>query len=352
MGIPSSRRPNLVAVAKASNVSRSTVSRVINNDPNVKGDTRERVLAAIRALNYQPHIAARGLASGRTRVLGLIIPQGVSTLFSDPYFSVLIQGIAAACNRHDYSVMLWLAEPEFERRMVHQVIYGGLIDGVIVSSMLMDDPIVPALAEADRPFVLVGRYPALPDVAYVDTDNVAGSRAAVEHLLKAGRRRIAAITGPLGMIAGADRRDGYVAALKAHGRPADPRLMVESDFTEAGGYAAMKKLLPHRPDAIFAASDTMAIGALRALHDAGRRVPEDVALVGFDDIAAAERTDPPLTTVRQTIDQLGSAAVQLLLSQIDRPNEPRRRVLLPPSLIVRASCGAVPAAPARRPRRS
>lgn len=350
MGIPSSQRPNLVAVAKASNVSRSTVSRVINNDPNVKADTRERVLAAIRTLNYQPHIAARGLASGRTRVLGLVIPQGVGRLFSDPYFSILIQGIAAACNRNDYSVMLWLAEPEFERRMIHQVIYGGLIDGVIVSSMLIDDPIVQSLAESDRPFVLVGRYPTLADVAYVDTDNVVGARTAVEHLLAAGRRRIAAITGPLGMIAGADRRDGYVAALEAAGRAVDPRLIVESDFTEDGGYAAMKKLLAHRPDAVFAASDTMAIGALRALRDARRRVPEDVALIGFDDIAAAERTDPPLTTVRQTIDQLGAAAVQLLLAQIDRPHEPRKRVLLPPALVVRASCGAQAPKPARKSR--
>jgi LacI family transcriptional regulator len=336
----SQHRPNLVEVAKASSVSRSTVSRVINNDPNVKAETRERVMEAIRSLNYQPHIAARGLASGRTRVLGLVIPQGVAILFSDPYFSILIQGIAAACNRSDYSVMLWLAEPEFERQMIHQVLHGGLIDGVIVSSMLMDDPIVEALIAADRPFVLVGRHPTLSDVSYVDTDNVSGAREAVAHLLGDGRRRIAAITGPLSMVAGADRRDGYVAALREHGLAVEPDLIVESDFTEAGGFAAMQRLLALNPDAVFAASDTMAFGALQALHQAHRRVPEDVAVVGFDDLPAAARARPPLTTVRQSIQQLGETAVQILLEQVKQPDRAPQRLLFPPALVVRESCGA------------
>ncbi|MBL8096080.1 MAG: LacI family DNA-binding transcriptional regulator [Anaerolineales bacterium] len=339
MGTRPTVRPNLVEVAKASGVSRSTVSRVINNDPNVKAATRERVLAAIRSLNYQPNIAARGLASGRTHVLGLVIPQGVSALFSDPYFPILIQGISGACNRLDYSVMLWLAEPEFERRMIRQVLHGGLIDGVIVSSMVLDDPIIQALVEHKKPFVLVGRHPHHTDVNFVDTDNVGGARDAVAHLMRLGRQRVATITGPLNMIPGADRRDGYLAAFNERGLVSNPDLIIEGDFTEAGGYLAMQRLLPHRPDAVFVASDVMAIGALRALQQANRRVPEDVALIGFDDIPAAARAQPPLTSVRQPIQQLGDTAVQVLLDQINNPDQGPQRVLFPPTLMIRTSCG-------------
>ncbi len=341
MGSPSNNRPNLVEVAKASGVSRSTVSRVINNDPNVKGETRDRVLAAIQALNYQPNIAARGLASGKTKVLGLVIPQSVSALFTDPYFPILIQGISTACNRMDYSVMLWLAEPEFERRMIRQVLHGGLIDGVIVSSMVLDDPIIQALVEHDKPFVLVGRHPQRAEVSFVDTDNVAGAREAVAHLVRLGRQRIATITGPLNTIPGTDRRDGYTAALRDRGLTIDPALIVEGDFTEAGGYLAMQRLLPHHPDAVFVASDTMAIGALRVLHGSNRRVPEDIAIVGFDDLPAAARTQPPLTSVRQPIQQLGDTAVQVLLDLINHPNQGPQRVLFPPTLTIRSSCGHI-----------
>lgn len=339
MGIPPSNRPNLVAVAKASGVSRSTVSRVINNDPNVKGETRDRVMAAIRALNYQPNIAARGLASGRTQVLGLVIPQGVATLFSDPYFPILIQGISTACNRLDYSVMLWLGEPEFERRTIRQVLHGGLIDGVIVSSMLLDDPITQALIEHDKPFVLIGRHPDRPDVSFVDTDNVAGAHDAVAHLHRLGKTRIATITGPLNMIVGADRLEGFAKAMRERGSAPDPALIAEGDFTEAGGYLAMQRLLPSHPDAVFVASDTMAIGALRALQVANWRVPEDIAVVGFDDIPAAARQHPPLTSVRQPIQQLGDTAVQVLLEKIRNPQQGPQHILFPPALMIRSSCG-------------
>ncbi|HRE29346.1 MAG TPA: LacI family DNA-binding transcriptional regulator [Anaerolineales bacterium] len=344
MTLQTHNRPNLVAVAKAAGVSRSTVSRVINDDPNVNAATRERVWSAIHTLDYQPNRVARGLASGRTQVLGLVIPQGVATLFSDPYFAILIQGISTACSRLDYSVMLWLAEPDHERRTIHQVLHGGLIDGVIVSSMLADDPIIAALVERRMPCVLVGRHPDHPEISTVDTDNLSGARAAVTHLLRLGRRRVATITGPQNMIAGADRCAGYSLALRDAGFSADPALIVESDFTEAGGYRAMQQLLPHHPDAVFAASDLMALGALRALQHGGLRVPEDVAVIGFDDIAAAALADPPLTSVRQSIQQLGHSAVELLLTQLDgsRITGPEHRVF-PPTLVVRRSCGGDPA---------
>jgi LacI family transcriptional regulator len=333
---------NLEEIAKISGVSRSTVSRVINNEPNVRERTRHKVMEVVRQLNYHPNAAARSLAAGRTRVLGLVIPMGVSALFTDPYFPILIQGISSTCNANDHSVMLWLAEPEYERRTIRQIMHSGLVDGVIVSSMLADDPLVQALSEGQLPFVLVGRHPTNSQISYVDVDNQNGAREAVAHLLRLGRHRVATITGPLNMIVGADRRDGYLAALRERGLIADPNLIVEGDFTEAGGYAAMRRLLPHKPEAVFAASDVMAQGALRAVREVGWRIPDDVALVGFDDMPFASRMEPALTTVRQPIHRLGSVAVETLISLIEEDNRQPRHVVLPTQLVMRQSCGAQP----------
>ncbi len=331
---------NLEEIAELTGVSRSTVSRVINNDPNVNESTRERVWAIVRQVNFHPNAAARGLAAGRTRVLGLVIPMGVSALFTDPYFPILIQGVSSACNANDQSVMLWLAEPEYERRTIRQIMHSGLIDGAIVASMLMDDPVVQALAEGDLPFILVGRHPTNTRVSYVDTDNLDGARKMVAHLLRLGRSRVATITGPQNMIAGADRLAGYSAALHDRGLAVDLELIVEGDFTEAGGYSVMQRLLPRRPDAVFVASDIMAVGALRAIRDAGLRVPEEIALAGFDDMPFAERSEPPLTTVRQPTVRMGSTAVEMLIDLIEHPDSAPHRIILPTELVVRKSCGS------------
>jgi len=333
---------NLEEIARLSHKSRSTVSRVINNDPHVSDATRTAVMEVVQRVNFHPNAAARSLAAGRTRVLGLVIPTGVSALFTDPYFPLLVQGVAQACNAHDHSVMLWLAEPEYERRTIGQVLHGGLIDGVILASVLTGDPLLQALTGADAtvPLVLVGRQPGNDRLNYVDVDNINSAREAVTHLLRQGRRRVATITGLLNTNVGIDRRDGYLAALRQRSLPVDPELIVESDFTEAGGYGAMQRLLPCRPDAVFAASDMMAMGALRALREAGRRVPQDVALVGFDDMPFAERAEPPLTTMRQPVQRTGVVAAETLIDLIDNPEAQPRRILMPTELIIRDSCGA------------
>ncbi|MBP7693112.1 MAG: LacI family DNA-binding transcriptional regulator, partial [Anaerolineales bacterium] len=297
-------------------MSRSTVSRVINNDANVKETTRQRVLEVIQRLNYRPNMVARRLASGQTHIIGLVIPANVSVLFDDPYFPALIQGVTSACNARDYAMMLWLAEPEHERRTMNQIAHNGLLDGVIIASSVIDDPLHELLLEDHFPFVMVGRHPSLSDVSYVDVDNFHGAREAVSYLFRLGRRRIATITGPLTMIAGLDRRDGYLAALRERGLPAEAALIGEGDFTEAGGYHVAQRLLPAGPDAIFVASDSMARGALRALREKGVRVPEDVAIVGFDDVPFAAHTEPPLTTIRQPILGTGQMAVEVLLAML------------------------------------
>ncbi|MBN1486990.1 MAG: LacI family DNA-binding transcriptional regulator [Anaerolineae bacterium] len=331
--------PTLEEIAKLSGVSRSTVSRVINNDPHVSDPTYKKVMAVVREFNYQPNIAARSLASGHTRVLGLVIPTGVSKLFTDPYFQILIQGVSSACNAHDYSVMLWLAEPEYERRMIKKILNNGLVDGVVVSSMVVDDVIVEALVESELPFMLIGRHPTVTDVNYVDVDNVASAKEIVTHLLRLGYTRVATITGPLNAISGVDRYEGYIEALSSRGIKIDTGLIVEGDFSEEGGYYAMRRLLSQSPQAVFVASDPMAMGAMRALHEAGLSIPEDVALVGFDDIPASARSNPPLTTIRQPVHMLGSVAVKTLIDLIEHPVADLHHIILPTQLVIRESCG-------------
>jgi LacI family transcriptional regulator len=327
-------------IAQLCGVSRSTVSRVINADNNVKKETRQKVLEVLQSINFQPNLAARSLAAGHTNTIGLVIPAGVSTLFVDPYFPQFIQGVATACNAHDYSVMLWLAEPEYERRMISQILHNGLVDGVVVAKTLMSDPIVNSLFESKMPFILIGRHPSL-DVNYLDVDNIQAVREAIFHLLRLGYKRIATITGPQDQISGYDRYQGYLMALQYSNQPIRSELVAEGDFTEAGGYTAMLRLIPSKPDAVFTASDMMAYGAMRALRDANLRVPEDVAIIGFDDIPTSSRTDPPLTTIRQSANSMGALAVEMLIDIISRRESKTRHIILPTELVIRSSCGTL-----------
>jgi LacI family transcriptional regulator len=207
----------------------------------------------------------------------------------------------------------------------------------------MDDPLIPTLLEDGVPFVMVGRH-SDSRASYVDVDNVGGSRMAVEHLIRLGHRRIGTITGPLSMASGEDRLVGYRQALEAHRIPVQHALIAEGDFTEGGGTIGMQRLLSASPTAVFAASDSTAIGALKASREAGLHVPEDVALIGFDDIPLAAALEPALTTVRQPIERLGSMAADLLLNLLENPpgtQHPAHRMILPAKLIVRDSCGAL-----------
>ena len=330
-------RLTLERVAALAGVSRSTASRVINGQDGVRPEVRRRVLDVVELTGFVPHAAARTLAGQRSSILGLAIRQTTEQVFSDPYFAALVQGISGACNERDQTLSLFLFQSGQEHEhLTARVLRTKLVDGLIVTATFSDDPLVWQLTESNIPFVIVGEV-STPDISTVDADNQGGAVLAAEHLIGLGRSRIATVTGPMRSGAAATRRVAFERALAAAGQPIDPRLVIESDFTEQGAYVATQRLIGEQPDAIFAFSDRMAVGVLRALEEAGQRVPEDVAVVGFDDLLPAQQATPPLTTVRQEVTEAGVVAVELLLERIRTPELPVRRVELPTTLVVRGS---------------
>jgi LacI family transcriptional regulator len=339
-----SRPLNLEDIARKAGVSRSTVSRVVNDEPYVSEATRLKVQEVIRSEGYSPNPAARMLVTQRTRVIGVVIPHTLQVTFQDPYyFPTLIQGVAEATNNRDYAMLLWMGErgeeEGFYRRILRQ---NRLMDGLIIASATSDDPLVAHLVHTGMPFVMVERPLRYADrISFVSVDNVQAAEHAVTHLISHGRRRIGTITGSLDIVDGQERLTGYRNALEAAGIPFDSTLVAEGRFTHQSGYAGAKRLLKEQVDAIFAASDITAIGALQALQEASVRVPEQVALVGFDDLPNAVQVTPQLTTVRQPIQRKGSLATTLLLDLIEGVVSSPQQVLLPTQLVIRESCGAL-----------
>ncbi|WP_335932918.1 LacI family DNA-binding transcriptional regulator [Streptomyces sp. PTD5-9] len=344
---PDSRRetrPTLEAVAALAGVSRATASRVVNGGAGVRRPLVEQVRRAVDELGYVPNHAARTLVTRRTGAVAVIIDEPESRIFSDPFFSRQIRGISRELTRHDTQLVLLLVEGGGDCDRVARYLAGGHVDGALVFSLHTGGGL-PAVLRGSRVPTVHGGRPAdgradPAAVPYVDCDNRGGAAEAVRHLVALGRCRIAHITGPLDQTSALDRIDGYRDVLP----DADPALLVTGDFTAEGGARAMARLLDRAPgpDAVFAANDLMASGALRVLRERGRRVPEDVALVGFDDIASvAEATDPPLTTVRQDIEGMGRLMVRLLMRRLNGTDgaaeEETGPVITPTELVRRAS---------------
>jgi DNA-binding LacI/PurR family transcriptional regulator len=330
----------IVHIATLAAVSRSTVSRVLNNHPSVRPTVRERVLQVIREQNYAPQAAARSLASSRTDTIGLLIPRSAAVSLADPFIAGMIQSLFEASAQQGYFVTLTMLTPDMEPGFYDRILRGRHFDGVIMFSSDIDDPILPLLIKDGGPMVLIGRHPYFLNVTFVDVENREGAREAVAHLIELGHRRIGLINGQLQMEAAQARRDGYKQSLLEAGIGIDADLMVEGDYSEVAAYQAMLNLLdlPQPPTAVFASSDSMAIGALHAIRYRGLRVPDDVALIGYDDLPLAAYATPPLTSVHQPISEMGAHAVRLLVEQI-RGQGPATSVRLPARLVVRESCG-------------
>jgi DNA-binding LacI/PurR family transcriptional regulator len=327
-------RPTLDVVAARAGVGRGTASRVLNGSPHVSPQARAAVEAAMSELGYAPHRAARSPVTRRTDSVALVVSESQERVFGEPFFAGVLRGIDAALL--DTPLQLWLttaASPQ-QRGRVERHLTGQHVDGVLLLSLYDEDQLPAILRERGLPFVLGGR-PARPGPGdfFVDVDDAAGARLAVEYLLRGGARRIATVAGPQDTAAGRARLAGYRAAAPGH------HLVEYGDFSEAGGAAAMRSLLERDPglDAIFVAGDLMACGVLRVLREAGVRVPQDVTVIGFEDAPVARQTDPPLTTVRRPVEQMGRRMAELLLTRIRDEPVQDSHVLLDPHLVRRAS---------------
>jgi DNA-binding LacI/PurR family transcriptional regulator len=343
-GTRSLGRPTLNAVAARAGVGRGTVSRVVNGSSQVSPGTRTAVEQAIAELGYVPNRAARALVTQRTDSVALVISESEDRLFGEPFFARIVRGISSCLLETPLQLWLSWAQSPAERERVEHHLTSQHVDGVLLLSLHDADPLPALLEQRGLPTVLGGRpahmlRPGAPAAYFVDVDNAGGARRAVEHLVARGCRHVATIAGPQDMGVGVARLAGYREAIVASGRSVEEDLVAYGDFREPSGAAAMHRLLELRSDldAVFAASDLMAAGALRVLRELGRRVPDDVAVVGFEDSPVAQQTDPPLTTVHQDAEEMGRQMARLLAARIrgDAPAVPC--VLLDTHLVHRAS---------------
>jgi DNA-binding LacI/PurR family transcriptional regulator len=331
-------QPTLEQVAALAGVSRATVSRVVNGSPRVSPERRALVEQAIGKLGYVPNRAARSLVTRRSDSVALVVFEPEARVFAEPFFAGMARGVASALAATDLQLVLLMAQDPAQRERVVRYIVNHHADGVLLASLHGEDPLPRRLADAGVPTVLMGRPAGRVAASYVDADNRGGAREAVAYLAANGRQRIATITGTQDLSVGRDRLDGYQDALRAAGLPVDMRLVEPGDFSEESGHRAMAALLDREPDldAVFAASDLMALGAMRVLKDTGRKVPEQVAVVGFDDSVLARHAEPQLTTVRQPVEEMGRQMTRLLLAKL-AGEAVGVSVILETELVVRAS---------------
>jgi DNA-binding LacI/PurR family transcriptional regulator len=310
---------------------------VLTGSPRVSPEAKSAVEKAIKKLNYVPNRAARALVTRRADTLALVVSEPETRIFSEPFFAGTVRGINEELAQTDFAFVLLSTAGDTSR--IERYIMNGHADGVILMSLHRRDPLVSLLTQTRTPVVLAGRPFPGESVPYVDADNRAGAARAVQHLVDRGREHIATIAGPADMPVGIDRLDGFRDALPSATRKSWRRMVEHGDFSEDSGELAMRALLARAPelDAVFAASDLMAIGAMRALRAAGRRVPDDVAVVGFDDSHAARLADPQLTTVRQPIEEMGRSLARLLLSEVRNPGRRSTSMIVATELIVRES---------------
>ena len=334
-------------VARIAGVSRSTVSRVINDNPRVSDVVRARVRDVIATTHYHPNAAARSLVTRRTDNIGLIFPREFASMFSDPWSSQLIKGCLAGSEDANLSLMLMLESTEdavlmadFFERLVRE----RHLDGIVLASHHIEDALIGQLRDGQFPYVLVGRD-AATKAHFVDIDNRLAARTATEHLIEHGYRSLALITGPEHLLTARDRSDGFMDALSAAGMEPHSQDPPSGHFSQRDGYYAAQSLLggPGRPDAIFAANDAMAIGAIQAARESGLAIPDDLAIVGFDDLDANTVFRTELTTIRQPTEEMGRHAIAMLAAMIaDAPSEPNQN-WIDAELIRRGSCGCSPA---------
>lgn len=320
-------------VARMAGVSPTTVSRVLNGRGEVRDEVRRQVQDVIRSSGYRPLASARSLASQRLGVIGLAIPMQVATIFNDPYFGRLLAGVSRSATALDLTLALFVSDSRAEENaLVERVIGPRLVDGLIVSVLEADDDSLEPVREAGFPIVTLNTERYLDAFCSVAIDDEAGARRAVEFLLGNGAQRVAHVAGPPETLWGRNRLRGYRTAVAEAGASLRP-LVATGGFEVEDGARAMESLLAERPDAVFVATDKMAAGVLQVLERAALRVPEDVAVIGFDGVASTGPDGWRLSTVRQPVEEVADAAVRLLMEQVNGRSE-IRTVTLPVDLVL------------------
>jgi len=328
-------------VAELAYVSRSVVSRVLNNHPNVSEEARQRVLRVIEEHDYRPSSVARSLATDRSFEISILTPRRGDESLANGYWPLLYSGIFEQCLERGYFVSLSMASEEVEDEIQDRA-RDSRFDGYVLITTEVTDLVASSLDSGDAPTVLIGRDPDWDTLSSVDIDNEKGGRKAGRHLCDLGYEEIGLILGSLDLKETGDRREGIEQALSDGGSSVPNRFVAEGDYSPESGYTIIQDWIAWGalPRALFCASDAIAMGALRALQENEYRVPEDVAVVGFDGLPASEYTVPPLTTIRQPVYEKGQTAVNLLIDQIESPGAEPVHTELEPELVVRKSCGA------------
>jgi len=338
------KRPTIKDVAKLAGVNPSTVSRVLAGSPLISEKTREKVKKAMAELGYHPDLNARNLARNETGTLGLVLPRAAEELFQNPFFPEVLRGITSQARKAGYDLLLSSGTTEREEReAVLRLVDGRRCDGLILLVSRTDDVLMKELEKRAFPAVVIGKPLNNYRVGFVDNDNIGASFLATNYLIQKGHRQIGLIVGALGLVVSLDRLEGYKKAIKSAGFSFDRRYVVSADFSEEGGYRGvyeLKKRFKNLPGAILCADDLQAFGAYRAIRELGLRVPEDVSVVGFNNVPLSSFVTPPLTTVDIHIYELGTKAVELLIQIVKGGIAEIPGVLVPVSLIERNSVAA------------
>ena len=337
------KKINIKDIARIAQVSHTTVSRALNDKSRIRQETKEKILSIAKELGYRPNFIARSLVLKRTRTLGLVI-----TNIANPFYTELAQGIEKTATKLGYSIILCSTQSDIstEKQYIEMLRSKG-VDGIVFSSAHMEDPNIVALAEEEFPITLVNRrtyHPVVKEkVNYVGVDNILGGFLAVEHLIRLGHERIGVIGGSAESSVGLERLEGGKKALSTYGLEQRNDYFLEGNFLKKSGYERGKQFLKmaELPTAIFAASDYMALGVCQAILEEGLRIPEDVALIGFNDIEFSSMQGIELTTIGQKKFEMGAIAVEMLVEKIEKGEErtSAKEVLLMPELIIRKTCG-------------
>ncbi|MCY9668638.1 LacI family transcriptional regulator [Paenibacillus alginolyticus] len=331
------KRSTLKEVAKLAGVSTATVSNALNETKYVSEEVKDKINKAIEELNYQPNIVAKSLRVQESRIIGVLISD-----VANPFFSIVVRGIEEELSKSNYSILLCNTDSSVEKeRKYLEVMIGKRVDGLVVSSAGNSGDYFRSLDKTGVPIVFLNRCPEFMNSDVIMTNNIQGAYSATEHLIRHGYGKIAIITGPSSISTGKDRLIGYKRALEDYGVALSDTLVKEGLFTIQSGYDKMKELMEQdsKPDAVFVSNNSMTLGAYKYLKEAGIRIPDQIAVLGYDDPDWADIVDPPITTVRQPAYQLGVHAANLMLVRINEKQVKREIMYMDTTLIIRRSCG-------------